>query len=318
MGIGQYLFFDPHKKITLVPDGTAAYTAPMTCPILTTSRPRFWIYLIGPYLLGVTGGLHAWTMTPQSLTFACLWLLWLTFPANIIIYGINDLYDEETDALNTKKNGYEIRVTTKTRACLRKSIWLSIGLGAILWMLHLLALPSQGFWLSVGFWGFLFFGSQYSAPPIRAKTKPFVDSFFNILYLFPAFIGWSLSGSSTPFIWPLFVAGSLWCIAMHAFSAIPDIEADSRAGLRTIATVLGDKKTILLCGILYAGAGVIAFPWIRWLSFVGIALYALLMSVAWQARHSPTRLFSLYTLFPYVNSALGMCLWLMSAARILR
>jgi hypothetical protein len=48
-----------------------------------------------------------------------------------------------------------------------------------------LELSRGGFLVSLSLLGFLFFGIFYSAPPIRAKEIPFLDSFFNILYVFP-------------------------------------------------------------------------------------------------------------------------------------
>jgi 4-hydroxybenzoate polyprenyltransferase len=84
-------------------------------------------------------------------------------------------------------------------------------------------------WIGLGFVGLLFFGHQYSATPIRAKARPFWDSAFNVLYVFPVLIGWGLSDTHASFPWLLFVAGTCWCMAMHAFSAVPDIEADQKA-----------------------------------------------------------------------------------------
>jgi 4-hydroxybenzoate polyprenyltransferase len=36
----------------------------------------------------------------------------------------------------------------------------------------------------------------------------------------------------------LIIAAIDWAIAMHAYSAIPDIKADSEAGISTVATLL--------------------------------------------------------------------------------
>lgn len=287
----------------------------MSFPLLKTSRPRFWFYLVGPFLLGITGGLAFPSLELRPLIFSLLWLGWFTFPANIFLYGVNDLYDEDTDALNPKKSGYETRITTQIQSRLERTIWLSVILGWTIWFAQLFFLPSHTLWISGGFIGFLVFGHQYSALPIRAKTKPFLDSLFNILYLFPALIGWGLSGSTTSFPWLLFLAGSLWCIAMHAFSAIPDIEADRNAQLQTIATALGRKKTFLLCALLYSAACAIAYPWIQWLSLVGITLYLLLLIAAWRRRQVAKDLFFIYKLFPFVNIGLGFALWIMSVYR---
>ena len=221
---------------------------------------------------------------------------------------MNDLYDQETDALNAKKEGYEARVTKTTEPLLRRALGLSLVLGIILFSITAIQPFVSPGWLSLGFFGFILLGWQYSAPPCRFKARPFLDSASNALYLFPVFIAWSL-GSSSSFPWPLFLAGSLWCAAMHAFSAVPDIEADKKAGLATIATQLGTKRTILLCAGLYLAACVLAFPWIHALSWFGAAVYGVLMFIAWRVRGSEKKLFRVYTWFPAINTVIGFLLW---------
>gem|GEM_PF-2272145 len=39
---------------------------------------------------------------------------------------------------------------------------------------------------------FRFFGIFYSSKPIRAKTIPFIDGIFNILYIIPGLLGYFL------------------------------------------------------------------------------------------------------------------------------
>ena len=73
--------------------------------ILRISRPRFWIYEFGTYALGVLAGFSAggeW-----SWAFGLLFGFFFLIPANILIYGINDVFDYETDKLNPKKVEYE-------------------------------------------------------------------------------------------------------------------------------------------------------------------------------------------------------------------
>ena len=67
---------------------------------LKVSRPRFWIYIIGPVLLVLASFLN---ISKDLL----LLILYLTYPANLLIYGVNDIADRDTDALNIKKGSYE-------------------------------------------------------------------------------------------------------------------------------------------------------------------------------------------------------------------
>ena len=65
--------------------------------LLYISRPVLWINTVGPALVGMwlTGDLWRWEALPL--------LIWLTLPFNFLIYGVNDVFDQETDAKNPPK-----------------------------------------------------------------------------------------------------------------------------------------------------------------------------------------------------------------------
>jgi hypothetical protein len=52
----------------------------------------------------------------------------------------------------------------------------------------------------------------------------------------------------------------LWCMAMHAHSAAPDITADREAGVATVATLIGRQRTLVLCGLAYGLAAALVYP----------------------------------------------------------
>lgn len=262
------------------------------------SRPRFWFYLLGPFIIGIAaaGGLRypAWLLVLG---------LFFTYPANFIIYGINDVYDYDTDKLNPKKRGYEALVAPEQRwLVLRHALtWIIVG------YLLLEFVPGHNDVAAWSLIGFYVFGVLYSMPPVRAKTKPLLDSTFNILYVFPGLVGYGLINDQLP-PWQLFVAAGLWCMAMHAYSAVPDIAADSKAKLRTVATLLGARGTLLFCALCYAGAAVLSQPWLGWFSLAAGGLYVALIAATFA---NPVRdhVFRLYRYFPYVNLAVGTVLF---------
>lgn len=111
----------------------------------------------------------------------------------------------------------------------------------------------------VAFVLFLFFSGQYSAKPIRAKGIPIVDTMFSAgHYIATAAFGFLLIAPDSLLNWSYLIAGLARAMAMHAFSAVPDIKADKDGGVDTVATLLGAKPTIVFCLILYALAGVLA------------------------------------------------------------
>lgn len=268
--------------------------------LLLTSRPRFWMYTAGPFLLGITAA--GYWHTFDNVWLVTLFALYFVFPANVLIYGVNDLFDGDTDALNDKKSGYESKV--KDSKQLRAAI-LSFNTPLIILFLFLPALQTLPIILSM--LGFLFFAIFYSATPIRAKAIPFVDAWFNVLYVFPGVFAFYLAGGIT--LAPLlFLAGWAWCIAMHAYSAIPDIHPDAMAGIKTTATVLGKDQTLLYCLGFYLTAAALTFPWFGSLSLVLGLVYASM--IAWSlSKNTPGDVLSVYRWFPYVNGLVGMVLF---------
>jgi 4-hydroxybenzoate polyprenyltransferase len=263
------------------------------------SRPRFWIYTFGPYIVGLLIGardldqLRDW----RVMVFGAFFLL----PANLFIYGVNDIFDYETDIKNQKKTSYEVLVQLDEQRVLMRTI----ALGTLPFLATLFFLPARAAW-ALG--GFAFFSVFYSAPPIRAKARPVWDSMFNILYAFPAFFAYFLL-DGYHFVPPYILAAWLWTMAMHAYSAVPDISADREAGLDTIATQFGFQSTLMLCLIGYALSALLSFDALGWLSLVLGAIYVAMMLVSMRA-HNEERLLRVYAVFPFLNTAAGAALFL--------
>ena len=50
--------------------------------------------------------------------------VYFTFPANLFVYGVNDIFDYETDKVNEKKHEYEALVEQKQHKTL--VIWIAV------------------------------------------------------------------------------------------------------------------------------------------------------------------------------------------------
>lgn len=265
---------------------------------LKVSRPRFWIYVLGPYLIGLVAGVN-----DKNELFSLFYLIfgiYFLYPANLLIYGVNDIFDYETDKLNEKKVEYETLVTPERRSAL----WLAIFLANFAFI-DIIFFGSTA--VAVSGLSFLFFSIFYSAPPIRAKTKPFLDSAFNVLYILPGVFGYSLVTVEFPPA-SVVIAGALWTAAMHAYSAIPDIEADRDAKLSTIATVLGSTGTHVFCLAAYIGSAVLSYQYLGIVSVVLGSVFFLTM-VASMITHDRDGVFRIYRLFPIINAAAGFILF---------
>lgn len=266
--------------------------------LITISRPRFWLYELGTFFIGVLAGATTQEsfFDPLILAFAFFFL----FPANLLIYGINDIFDYETDKLNPKKSGYE-QVLPRDK---HKKIYLAILITSLPFLVLSLTLPTATL---ICFLTFFFFAVFYSAKPIRAKTIPGFDSFFSAgHYVVTALFGYLLVGGQE-INWWLILGGMAWAMAMHAYSAVPDIEADARAGLRTIATKLGKKPSILFCLFLYSLAGLVGLVFLGPLAIVLYLPYFFIMIRS--IKSSESELMRLYTYFPTINSIVGMTIF---------
>jgi len=264
--------------------------------VLKISRPRFWSYLAGPYAVGFAAG----AVSLQQFAQWQFWLLLLffLFPANLLLYGINDWFDEATDALNSKKSEQEHRLQAQQRRSLL--FWLaSMGIVA-LFILGLIPHFAVG-WLVL----FLFLSYSYSAPPLRFKSRPFWDSYSNVLYSVPGFLAYALA-SGQQISWLVLIAAWSWVVGMHAFSAIPDIGPDRQAGVRTVATFMGKEKALWFVAAHWLVTSVLAI-WLGGPLFVLVLIYPLIpLAVKYYSRVTLTKV---YWWFPWINAVLGALLF---------
>jgi 4-hydroxybenzoate polyprenyltransferase len=252
------------------------------------SRPWFWLYLAGPYLVG-----YAASTSISGYANPAFWvfLAYFLFPANLLLYGVNDLYDTDTDEHNPKKGGAEHALTDDEHSPLFIATLVLTGasfIGAAM-------IPAiAGLFLT----GFVVLAWAYSAPPLRLKARPVFDSASNILYILPGLTGFYLNTGSTPSVLVL-IAVALWAIAMHLYSAIPDIEADRQAGLRTTAVVLGEQRSLAVCLGLWTAFTVLLTAYDPWLIIT--AVYPVLCAAAMIHGKIATQ----YWWYPYINAAFG-------------
>ena len=130
-------------------------------------------------------------------------------------------------------------------------------------IIYLLWVGSLWSWLVLAL--SLFFVVAYSMPPMRFKEVAGLDSVTSsIHFVSPAMYGIALAGGVlTTTGWLVLVAFFLWGMASHAFGAVQDVNSDRQAGIGSVATVLGARKTVWLSALAYAAAGALMVfaPW---------------------------------------------------------
>ena len=266
--------------------------------ILKISRPRFWMYLAGPYLVGFVFGMSQYTQL-ASLQFIVHMIYFLLF-ANIFLYGVNDWYDRDTDKYNRKKGSKEHKLRSNDNSVLRRWLWISAGLGVMLmffWYSPLI-LASWLVWFALSWF--------YSAPPIRFKSSAFFDSLSNVLYILPGVIGFIHSSGSLPPI-SIFIGAWAWAAGMHLYSAIPDIKADARARVRTTAVAIGAGWSSILVLVYWLITAILTVRFHAWWT-LPLLLYPCIMIVH-VALPKQFRIANVYWLFPYINAVVGFLLF---------
>ncbi|TFF91708.1 prenyltransferase [Candidatus Thorarchaeota archaeon] len=274
------------------------------------SRVRFWLYLGGTYLVGYMIGVANTYLAEPSMAvlysfidpYFLLHLFYFILPANIFLYGVNDISDKDTDAFNPKKDEKEYRAVEQDARKLYGLVFASFLYGAIL-IAFQPTMEARFIFLS---WMALSF--LYSAPPLRLKARPVVDFLSNLLYVLPAILAFNQLTLEIPPLLPLLAAFS-WTWAMQLFSAIPDIEADRRAGIQTTAVAIGRRASLVLCFIFWAFfAGTLIFI-VQWnLPFSLLALVYPAIPVYILARPD-TDIERVYWYYPYFTGVFGMVLF---------
>ena len=264
--------------------------------LLRISRPRFWLYTAGPVLLG-TVFVDPWLFLtlPALLTF-----YWFLVPANVFLYGVNDLADRDTDRYNPKKGTREHLLRDREEKKLILAIIVSIGL-----FIPVAALANTAALLF--FIAFIILGAAYSLPP-RLKAVPILDAASNILYAMPGLGAYALASGHLPSLTAT-LAAFAWTAAMHWFSAIPDIEADRKAGLSTSATLFGHRASLIAVSALWSLSLLFAF-------LAGLPLWVVLIGLVYPITplvllaRSPALVERAYWYYPMINAVVGFVLFI--------
>ena len=206
--------------------------------LVISSRPISWVNTAFPfavaYYLG-TGNIDV------TLIVGAFFFL---IPYNLLMYGVNDVFDYESDLTNPRKGGLEgALLEPKYHAA---TLWISTSLAAP-FVIYLLAVGSvfTGALLLL----VIFSVVAYSAKYLRFKEIPVLDSFTSALHFIgPMLFGLALAETSLmgEVVIMATIAFFLWGMASHAFGAVQDIRADKDANIASIATFFGASLTVKL------------------------------------------------------------------------
>jgi len=227
------------------------------------SRPVSWINTAYPFAV-------AYFLVTRSFdaTFF-LGTLFFLIPYNLLMYGINDVFDYESDLRNPRKGGIEGALLEPRYHRLTVIAAVASSVPFILYLTAAGTSASTG-WLYL----FVFTVIAYSAKGLRFKEKPFLDSLTSSSHFVgPMIFGLSIAGAnlSEPNLLMFIAAFSLWGIASHAFGAVQDVKADREGGISSIATAIGARATTRFAWLAYFAAAIlVAFSVQPWLLMAAI------------------------------------------------
>ena len=217
--------------------------------LLQSSRPVSWINTAFPF-----AATYVFFTGRFDLTLV-LGTLFFLIPYNLLMYGINDVFDYESDLRNPRKGGIEGALLDKSLH--RLTIWSSV-LSCVPFVIYLLAVGNAASGAMLLF--AVFTVLAYSVKGLRFKEKPFLDSITSASHFVnPMMFAALLAGHSLlePVLWQSLVAFAFWGMASHAFGAVQDVKADREGGIASIATVIGARRTTRFAFALYLAAGVL-------------------------------------------------------------
>ena len=216
--------------------------------LFVSSRPLSWINTAFPFAAA-----YLMTTRQVDLTFI-LGTIFFLIPYNLAMYGINDVFDYESDMRNPRKGGVEGAVLD--RSLHKVTLW-AVVITNVPFLIYLVAVGNldANIVLAVS----MFAVVAYSMKGLRFKEIPFLDSFTSSThFVSPAVYGVVLAGATfTPDLWLILNAFFLWGMASHAFGAVQDIQADREGELSSIATVIGAANTSRFALACYALAGLL-------------------------------------------------------------
>jgi 4-hydroxybenzoate polyprenyltransferase len=220
--------------------------------LLQVARPGLWSTTAMFYLmpLGHADFLHS----------AKLWLglIFVLFPLSFLLYGVNDIVDAETDALNPRKGTF-LFGSRGARAQLASLKWQIAAVQVpFVAVFYFLIGPRILGWYAV----LLVAVGLYNAPGIAWKGRPPFDVLIQSSYLLVFVLSsWLNRVSQLP--WQTFLFGAMFAMHSHIFGEVMDIEPDRLSGRRTTATRIGRVPAKFLIATFMATETVLVWTYFR-------------------------------------------------------
>jgi 4-hydroxybenzoate polyprenyltransferase len=244
-------------------------------------------------------------------------LLFVTFPLNYLVYGLNDYNDFYADKVNDRKGNFLFgaksnltqlaQIPKKTVIILAPFLLYFVVVSG--WKMCLLLL----FMIAINI--------VYNFKPFRLKERPPYEICIQIGYVFTAFFS-ILLNDLTMLPWQTVLYLSLFAFQAHIAGEIMDIEPDMLSGKRTTATIIGRKKTkFLMLLLLLFETFILAFWFNDYVlaGFLGVFSLWLILDIFIFFKEKPYTI-SQMTLFGFAMniSAILSMIWVVYSGKLLQ
>jgi len=198
--------------------------------LFVSSRPLSWVNTAFPFaaVYVLTAGVDI------TLVIGAIYFL---IPYNLAMYGINDVFDYESDLRNPRKGGVEGAVLDRS---MHRPTLVAVAVTNVPFLAYLLAVGSPWSWFALAV--SIFAVIAYSAKGLRFKEKPFLDSLTSSThFVSPAVYALVLAGAAfTPQLLALLGAFFLWghCLTRvwgRCKTSLPIVRPTSRQSPRSLA-----------------------------------------------------------------------------------
>ena len=210
---------------------------------LKISRPGLWFPTIWIYLVPFSLQDYFW----QNWLF-WIGLIFVTFPLNYLVYGLNDYNDTASDAVNSRKGNFLFGA--KSSKAQLATVPLKIAVVLIPFIIYFTVVSGSKMLLLLLF--MVFVNIIYNFKPFRIKERPPFEIAIQIGYVATALFSVELNNlPNLP--WQTLLYLSLFAFQAHIAGEIMDIEPDRIANKKTTATVIGRKNTkyVMLALLLF-------------------------------------------------------------------
>lgn len=204
--------------------------------LLKISRPGLWLVFVWLYLWPTGGNF-------DLLSFPVFWLglVYCTFPLNLLVYGMNDLVDEDTDSNNPRKGNYIYGAKTNRKERSQLPFWMLVinllTLGVVA------ALTGEYVYLIMWFLAAFAVNYAYNTKPLQLSRKcPYeVPTMIAGHFLIPLF-SCRINELPIPGLGS-WIFNGLLLTRSHIWLEYADIFCDKQAGKRTFAVVVGPQAS---------------------------------------------------------------------------